>query len=269
MDFIQHWVDFPWKVEPVRMQVLLLWMTPFQHVASSTWKSAVNRPASKLLTHVSLWTLHVVELGSQRIPWPRWPDAGEQMVSLCHPEGSREPWTYSKNRQSAHTPAAANIWRRWHCREQKHPTNTRNSLTNKNRSLHRVQIDFWRSAGISELQARDSRVRRKLQRWLNYSLADPLLHQQETSQKCSPDPDHHNSTINSAFTECVIRVLTRNNTMTYLKFLKRVKTKTDALSYMSLTHCVSVRLMYTRRLLSLALLWMSSSSAPLRPLENH
>lgn len=121
-------------------------MTQFQPVASSTRKSVVSRPESKLLTHVSLWTVRVPELRSQQIERPRWPHTGQQTVSHCHLEGNTKPYIHSKSRQSAYTPAAANIWRRWHCWEQKYPTITKNSSTNKHRSPPGLQRHFYRSA---------------------------------------------------------------------------------------------------------------------------
>lgn len=72
-------------------------MTQFQHLASSTGKSAVNRPVSKLLTHVSLWTVHAVELRSQQIERPAWPHAGQQMVSHCYLEGCTKPYIHSNS----------------------------------------------------------------------------------------------------------------------------------------------------------------------------
>lgn len=168
-------------------------MTQFQHLASSTGKSAVNRPVSKLLTHVSLWTVHAVELRSQQIERPAWPHAGQQMVSHCYLEGCTKPYIHSNSRQSAYTPAVANIWRRWHCWEQKYPTITKNSSTNKRCSAPGLQ----RNSNISPHHAWCSQVLWKLQHWHNYNRADPLQYQQELWKKYSADPDH-------STTNCII-----------------------------------------------------------------
>lgn len=105
-----HWMDFIFNRFSLeggacnkRNHVLIFWMTQFQHVASSTRKSAVNSPASRRRTHVSLWTVRVPELRSQQIPRPRWPHTGQQMVSHCHLEGSAEPYIQSKKRKKPKT----------------------------------------------------------------------------------------------------------------------------------------------------------------------
>lgn len=87
-------------------------MTPFQHVASSRRKSVVRRPG-----HEILWTKRGNKHGSQQVAWPCWPCTGRQIVSHCHLEGRRGSHTFSRSQWA---PAAASIWRRWHCWEQEY-----------------------------------------------------------------------------------------------------------------------------------------------------
>lgn len=69
----------------------------------------------------------LTELRSQLRARPRWPHAGQQMVSHCHLEGERRA---SKPKSTASSPSAANIWRRRHCWESReHPRQTNKQLT--------------------------------------------------------------------------------------------------------------------------------------------
>ncbi len=184
----------------VRNYVLIFWMTPFQHVASSTGKSVASSPASSLCTRVSLWTVRGAELWSQQRVQPCWPHTGQQMVSHCHLEGSTKPHIHSKGRQSAYSPAAANIW--------KDATQLRADISPRTlRQINTAHCPGFRGTsaeGLTHHNTMHDRVQRKLQHWHNYNREDSLQHRQEIWQKYSPHPHPPHCT---ETTNCIIMLL--------------------------------------------------------------